>query len=74
MSNSHGSSAVGNILPPLEGAIVLNAMGVLVAPPGCGCETAPAPTEYDYAPAPSVTSVSTTTADPGSLAARPAGR
>jgi hypothetical protein len=73
VSNSHGSSAVGSILPPLEGAIVLNAMGVLVAPPGCGCETAPAPTEYDYAPAPSITSVSTTTADPGSLASEAGG-
>jgi hypothetical protein len=73
VSNSHGSSAVGRILPPLEGAIVLDAMGVLVAPPGCGCETAPAPTEYDYAPAPSITSVSTTTADPGSLASEAGG-
>jgi hypothetical protein len=73
VSNRHGSSAVGRILPPLEGAIVLDAMGVLVAPPGCGCETAPAPTEYDYAPAPSITSVSTTTADPGSLASEGGG-
>jgi Pro-kumamolisin, activation domain len=73
VSNRHGSSAVGRILPPLEGAIVLDAMGVLVAPLGCGCETAPAPTEYDYAPAPSITSVSTTTADPGSLASEGGG-
>jgi hypothetical protein len=68
VTNIHGSSAVGRILPPLEGTIALNSMGTLVAPPGCGCETAPAPTEYDYAPAPSVTSVSTSAGDPESLA------
>jgi hypothetical protein len=73
VSNSHDSSAVGHILPPLEGTIALNAMGVLVAPPGCGCETAPAPTEYDYAPTPSITSVSTATGDPGSLASETGG-
>jgi hypothetical protein len=66
--NIHGSSAVGSILPPFEGAIALDSMGVLVAPPGCGCETEPAPTEFDYVPAPSITSVSTSTGDPASLA------
>jgi hypothetical protein len=73
VSNGSGSSAVGQILPPLEGTIALDAMGVLVAPPGCGCETAPAPTEYDYVPAPSITSVSTAAADPGSLASEAGG-
>jgi len=68
VSNSRGSSAAGRILPPLEGAIALNSMGTLVAPPGCGCEIEPAPTEYDYVPAPAITSVSTSTGDPGSLA------
>jgi hypothetical protein len=68
VTNSHGSSAAGRILPPLEGAITLDSMGDLVAPPGCGCETEPAPTEFDYVPAPSVTAVSTSPGDPGSLA------
>ena len=66
VTNAHGSSATGRILPPVEGAIALDSLGVLVAPPHCGCEIEPAPTEFDYAPAPSVTSVSTTT--PASLA------
>jgi hypothetical protein len=73
VTNLHGSSAIGRILPPLEGAITLNSMGTLVAPPGCGCETEPAPTEFDYVPAPSITSVSTSTADPGSLASEAGG-
>jgi hypothetical protein len=73
VTNIHGSSAVGRILPPLEGTIALNSLGTLVAPPGCGCETAPAPTEYDYAPAPSITSVSTSAGDPGSLASENGG-
>jgi hypothetical protein len=68
VKNGHGSSAVGPILPPLEGAITLNSLGTLVAPPGCDCETEPAPTEFDYVPAPSITSVSTSAGDPGSLA------
>jgi hypothetical protein len=57
--NSHGTSAIGRILPPAEGAVVVNSLGVLVAPPGCKCETAQAPTEFDYLPAPSISSVST---------------
>jgi hypothetical protein len=59
VSNAHGTSATGHILPPLEGTIEVNNLGVLVAPPGCGCETQLAPTEFDYLPAPRVTSVST---------------
>lgn len=73
VANSHGQSAVGRILPPLEGAITLDAMGVMVAPAGCGCEIAPAVTEFDYAPRPSVTSVSTSVADPASLASEQGG-
>ena len=73
VTNIHGSSAVGRILPPLEGAIALNSMGTLVAPPGCGCETEPGPTEFDYVPAPAITSVSTSTGDPGSLASEAGG-
>jgi hypothetical protein len=59
VSSPHGTSATGRILPPLEGPIEVDNLGVLVAPPGCGCETQLAPTEYDYLPAPRVTSVST---------------
>jgi hypothetical protein len=59
VSGPHGTSAAGRILPPPEGAVVLNALGTLVPPPGCGCEVLQAPTEFDYAPAPRVTSVST---------------
>jgi hypothetical protein len=73
VASSRGVSAAGRILPPLEGAITLDSMGVLVAPPGCGCETEPAPTEFDYVPVPSITSVSTTTRDPGSLASEAGG-
>jgi hypothetical protein len=58
VTNSHGSSTDGTILPPYEGtALTLNAVSVPVAP--AGTEEAPAPTEYDYVPAPTVTSVST---------------
>jgi hypothetical protein len=57
--NPHGTSTAGHILPPIEGTIEENSLGVLVAPPGCGCETQLAPTEYDYLPQPQVTSVST---------------
>jgi large repetitive protein len=73
VTNPHGSSASGRIRPPLEGAIELDSLGVLQAPPGCGCEIAPAPTEYDYAPAPQVASVSTSRASPGSLASENGG-
>jgi hypothetical protein len=59
VANAHGTSAPGRILPPAEGPVVVNSLGVLVAPPGCQCETMQAPTEFDYAPAPSITSVST---------------
>jgi Pro-kumamolisin, activation domain/IPT/TIG domain len=65
VANIRGRSAPGSILPPVEGAVVLNSLGVLVAPPGCGCETAPAPTEFDYVPAPSITSVSTSSGAAG---------
>ncbi|HEV2370866.1 MAG TPA: IPT/TIG domain-containing protein [Streptosporangiaceae bacterium] len=62
VTNTHGTSATGTILPPLEGDLTQS------GPPSCGCETMPAPTEYDYVPAPAVTSVSTSAADPASLA------
>jgi len=67
VAHAHGSSAIGHILAPDEGAVVVNSLGVLVAPPGCKCETAQAPTEYDYLPAPSITSVSTSSG-PANLA------
>lgn len=59
VAGRHGTSATGRILPPAEGAVIINALGDLVPPPGCHCETMQAPTEFDYLPAPSVTSVST---------------
>ena len=59
VSGPHGASATGRILPPIEGLIEVDNLGVLVPPPGCGCEIQLAPTEYDYLPAPRVTSVST---------------
>jgi hypothetical protein len=59
VANASGASATGRILPPAEGPIVVNSLGVLVPPAGCGCETEQAPTEFDYVPAPSVASVST---------------
>ena len=59
VSNRFGTSATGLILPPAEGAIDVNSLGVLVPPAGCNCETMQAPTEYDYVPAPAVTSIST---------------
>jgi hypothetical protein len=62
VGNTNGDSALGQILPPDEGPVVTNTMGVLVAPAGCGCEIEQAPTEYDYVPVPTITSVSTTTA------------
>jgi hypothetical protein len=67
VANAHGTSATGRILPPDEGAVVVNSLGVLVAPPGCKCETAQAPTEFDYLPTPSISSVSTSSG-PASLA------
>ncbi len=59
VTNAHGSSRPGTILPPAEGAVRVDSLGVLVAPAGCECETAPAPTEFDYLPTPRLTSVST---------------
>jgi len=59
VAGRRGTSATGGILPPAEGAVIVNALGDLVPPPGCHCETMQAPTEFDYLPAPSVTSVST---------------
>ncbi len=59
VTNPHGTSATGRILPPAEGAVDVNSLGVLVPPAGCNCETMQAPTEYDYVPAPAVTSIST---------------
>jgi hypothetical protein len=56
-----GRSKLGQILPPDEGPVTLDSLGVLVPPAGCGCEIAQAPTEYDYLPAPTITSVSTST-------------
>lgn len=59
VANSHGASATASILPPDEGAVTINNLGVLVPPSGCGCEIQQAPDEYDYAPKPTITSVST---------------
>ncbi len=66
-------SAAGQILPPAEGPVTVNSLGVLVAPPGCGCEIAQAPTEYDYVPAPTITSVSTSTGGAANLASEKGG-
>ena len=41
VANANGTSATGHIRPPLEGAITVDSLGALVAPPGCGCETMP---------------------------------
>jgi len=69
VSNSHGTSATGRILKPLEGALpALSPMGYYPPPPGCKCETEPGATEFDYLPNPAITSVSTSAANPGSLA------
>ncbi len=67
VSGPGGASAVGTILPPLEGPIAFNAEGAFVTPLGCGCEVRPAPSEFDYVPAPAITSVSTS-AGPAQLA------
>jgi len=69
VTNAKGSSTTGAILPPLEGSLPpLTPMAVFGPPTGCGCEVEPAPTEFDYVPTPAVTSVSTSPANPGSLA------
>ncbi|HUD15867.1 MAG TPA: IPT/TIG domain-containing protein, partial [Acidimicrobiales bacterium] len=66
VTNGHGTSVTGTILPPYEGPTLPSTpMGVTALPPGCGCEEMPAPTEFDYVPVPTVTSVSTS-AGPGS--------
>ncbi len=66
VTNSAGSSATDPILPPYEGAISFNLMGVLS--PTTGTEIMPAPTEYDYVPPPSISDVSTSDAPPVSYA------
>jgi len=73
VANSDGKSTLGQILPPDEGAVTLNSLGVLVPPPGCGCEIEQAPTEYDYVPAPTITSVSTSTTGAANLASENGG-
>lgn len=65
VTNAHGRSGTGRILPPYEGTIAVNNLGVQSAPPDCGCETALAPTEFDYLPAPTVSSVSTSSGPAG---------
>jgi hypothetical protein len=66
VSNAHGTSVTGRILPPFEGADPpLGPMAVAAPPPGCRCELEAGPAEYDYYPAPTITSVSTSAADPG---------
>ena len=62
VTNSNGSSATDPILPPYEGSIAFNAMGVVA--PVSGTEVMPAPTEYDYVPVPTITSVSTSALPP----------
>ena len=68
-----GKSRLGQILPPDEGAVTTDSLGVLVPPAGCGCEIAQGPTEYDYAPAPTITSVSTSAGGPPNLASEQGG-
>jgi hypothetical protein len=67
VANSHGVSAEGHILPPYEGTVSIDNLGVVVTPPGCLCEIEPVPSEFDYLPAPRVISVSTSSG-PASLA------
>jgi hypothetical protein len=74
VTNPQGASAEGTILSPLEGTLpALNSEGVFDLPPSCSCEQEPAPTEFDYAPAPTVTAISTSPADPSSLASEDGG-
>ncbi len=73
VANSDGTSSLGQILPPDEGPVTLNSLGVLVPPAGCGCEIEQAPTEYDYVPAPTITSVSTSTGGAANLASENGG-
>jgi hypothetical protein len=70
VTNAHGASATGQILLPYEGPV----LPFPSAPPaGCGCEKVPAPTEFDYVPNPTVTSISTSLAEPSSLASEHGG-
>ena len=71
-ASSTGASTTGRILAPYEGAVSINNLGSLVAPPGCKCETMPVPTEYDYVPRPRITSISTSDG-PSSLASEKGG-
>ncbi len=74
VTGPHGTSATGTILPPLEGTLPQTGpLGVFGAPAGCGCEVDQAPTEFDYVPEPKVTSVSTSAANPSSLASEAGG-
>ena len=74
VSNAHGTSATGRILKPLEGLLpAFTPMGVIAAPRRCHCEVASAPTEFDYVPNPAITSVSTSAANPSTLASEFAG-
>ena len=68
VASPDGRSRLGRILPPDEGPVAINSLGVLVPPDGCGCEIAQGPTEYDYAPAPIITSVSTSAGGAANLA------
>jgi hypothetical protein len=68
VTSAGGRSRLGRILPPDEGPVTTDSLGVLVPPAGCGCEIAQAPTEYDYAPAPTITSVSTSAGGAADLA------
>jgi hypothetical protein len=47
------------IEPPVEGAVVFDALGDITKGARCHCEVAPAADEYDYFPQPKVTSIST---------------
>ncbi len=64
--NANGSSATDTILPPYEGPITFNTMGVVAPAPGT--EVMPAPTEFDYVPPPSITSTSVISNQPATYA------
>jgi hypothetical protein len=73
VENAHGTSAEAKIVPPLEGTIPLLYLVYSGLPPGCQCEIHAAPTEFDYTPTPKITSISTSPADPSSLASEQGG-
>jgi Pro-kumamolisin, activation domain/IPT/TIG domain len=74
VTNATGTNKLGTILQPLEGSLPgFDPMAVFELPPGCNCEQQPAPTEFDYVPAPTITSISTSPADPSSLASENGG-